>query len=170
MAAEYEHFSHKMLAFLENCTSMSHEGPCGRTVLRAAVMQLDFRKFDYTLSVRISIFRSFPAGFVHALSCPREEEFVQRCWQRTISRWCYIHDDSAKLLRPDPNAVARGVVARPGSNYLVSGCSHKVKAAASRKNTVTDFLGFFEGSFPFVYPGVPIFKGCLRFSQRSGTP
>ncbi|GAY42357.1 hypothetical protein CUMW_066220 [Citrus unshiu] len=44
MAAEYEHFSHKMLALLENCTSMSHEGPYGRTVLRAAVMQLDFRE------------------------------------------------------------------------------------------------------------------------------
>ena len=71
MAAEYDHFSHKMLALLENCTSMSHEGPYGRTVLRDAVMQLDFRKFDYTLSVRIWIFRSFPAGFVHALSCPR---------------------------------------------------------------------------------------------------
>ncbi|ESR33734.1 hypothetical protein CICLE_v10006873mg, partial [Citrus x clementina] len=44
MAAEYEHFSHKMLALLENCTSMSHEGPYGRTVLRAAVMQLDFHQ------------------------------------------------------------------------------------------------------------------------------
>ncbi|KAK9180160.1 hypothetical protein WN943_029367 [Citrus x changshan-huyou] len=108
MAAEYDHFSHKMLALLENCTSMSHEGPYGRTVLRDAVMQLDFRKFDYTLS---------------------EEEF-----SKDVGGGQY----------------------QDGAIFMTT-----VKAAASRKNTVSDFLGFSEGSFPFVYPGVPIFKGCI---------
>lgn len=36
------------------------------------------------------------------------------------------------------------------------------KNASKRQRILADSLGFAEGSFPFTYLGVPIFKGCPR--------
>jgi len=58
MAAE-SWSSDMVLALLENSTSVSHEGPNGKTALHAAAMKSYFGKFSYTLSVGISILISF---------------------------------------------------------------------------------------------------------------
>ncbi|ESR33737.1 hypothetical protein CICLE_v10006842mg, partial [Citrus x clementina] len=84
MAADYERFSHKMLAFLENCTSMSHEGPYGRTALRAAVMQLDFHPKMTALHLAM--------GRGHGRTVERILSLAPECYELVDNRgWNFFH-------------------------------------------------------------------------------